>query len=64
MRSENEIFHACVSIALVIAVEILFEAFSASKRLERKARPVTASSDFFYRKKPTGNAQIKKIKEI
>uniref|UniRef100_UPI004048F2B3 hypothetical protein n=1 Tax=Flavobacterium sp. TaxID=239 RepID=UPI004048F2B3 len=33
--------------ALVIAVEILFEAFSASKRLERKARPVIASSDFF-----------------
>uniref|UniRef100_UPI00404B1E7A hypothetical protein n=1 Tax=Flavobacterium sp. TaxID=239 RepID=UPI00404B1E7A len=51
---------ALVAKALGIEVEILFEAFSASKRLQRIARPVTASSVFFYRKKQTGNAQIKK----
>uniref|UniRef100_UPI00404A2686 hypothetical protein n=1 Tax=Flavobacterium sp. TaxID=239 RepID=UPI00404A2686 len=37
----------CVTQALVIEMEILFEAFSASKRLQWKARPVTATSDFF-----------------
>ncbi len=41
-------FFSWVLVALGIAAEILFEAFSASKRLQRKARPVTASSDFYY----------------